>query len=79
MAKQRLELTQVQKDLLNFSAGDLIPMLEKKKGLDYVKQAAFGHYCSATKEFFQVQVTVTRDKRDFLEHFTTEEMSTYKK
>lgn len=75
--KTRLELRQTEKDLLNFSAGDLIPMLEEKTQLLHVKQKAFGHYCEKTKEFFQVQVIVTRDQIDFLDDFYTEEMSEY--
>jgi hypothetical protein len=75
--KKRLELRQTEKDLLNFSAGDLIPMLEEKTKLHHVKQTAFQHYCEKTKEFFHVQVTVTRNPSDFLEDFTTEEMSGY--
>jgi hypothetical protein len=75
--KKRLELRQTEKDLLNISAGDLIPMLEKKTKLLHVKQTAFQHYCKKTKEFFHVQVTVTRNPSDFLGDFTTEEMSEY--
>jgi hypothetical protein len=71
--KMRLELNQNEKDLLQFSAGDMIPMLEGNRKLHHVKQTAFQHYCNKTKEIFQVQVTVTRRKPDFLEFFTTEE------
>lgn len=75
--KKRLELRQTEKDLLQFSAGDLIPMLEEKTKLHHVKQTAFQHYCEKTKEFFQVQVIVTRNESDFLDDFVTEEMSEY--
>lgn len=72
--KERRELTQSCKNLLEFAAGDLIPMLEKKKDLLYVKQQAFDYYSGITKEHYQVQVTVTRDKDDFLEFLQVEEM-----
>lgn len=75
--KKRLELRQTEKDLLQFSAGDLIPMLQEKTKLHHVKQTAFQHYCEMTKEFFQVQVIVTRNESDFLDDFVTEEMSGY--
>jgi hypothetical protein len=73
--KKRLELTKCEKDLLNFSAADLIPMLNEKTKLLHVKQTAFQYYSEKTKEIFQVQVTVTRDETAFLDDFTTEEMS----
>jgi hypothetical protein len=63
--------------LLEFSAGDLIPMLEKKKKLLHVRQKAFQYYSEKNKEFYEVHVTVTRNENDFLEDFTTEEMSGY--
>jgi hypothetical protein len=75
--KKRLELSQTEKDLLQFSAGDLIPMLEEKTKLHHVKQTAFQHYCKNTNEFFHVQVIVTRNESDFLEDFVTEEMTGY--
>ena len=75
--KKRLELRQSEKDLLQFSAGDLIPMLEEKTKLYHVKQTAYQYYSEKTKEFFDVQVTVTRNEGDFLEAFITEEMSSY--
>jgi hypothetical protein len=75
--KRRLELRKTEKDLLQFSAGDLIPRLEEKPNLHHVKQTAFQYYCEKTKEFFQVQVIVTRNESDFLEDFVTEEMSKY--
>lgn len=75
--KNRLELRQSEKDLLQFSAGDLIPMLEAEKNLAHVKQTAYRYYSPKTKEYFDVQVTVTRNKSDFLEPFTTEEMEMF--
>ena len=63
--------------MLEFSAGDLIPMLEKKKKLLHVRQKAFQYYSEKNKEFYEVHVTVTRNENDFLEDFTTEEMSGY--
>jgi hypothetical protein len=74
---ERIELTKSCKDLLDFAAGDLIPMLEKNKKLQHVKQKAFEHYSEKNKEFYHVQVIVTRHEPDFLEDFTTEEMSSY--
>jgi hypothetical protein len=73
MARQ--ELNQNEKDLLNFSAGDLIPMLEENTELSHVKQKAFDYYDSKAKQIYQVQVTVTRNESDFLEDFQTEEMA----
>lgn len=77
MSKERRELTSSCKDLLDFSAGYLIPMLEKNESLTHVKQQAFDYYSPKTKEIYQVQVTVTRQESDFLEPFQTEEMSEY--
>jgi hypothetical protein len=77
MSKERKELTKSCTDLLEFSAGDLIPMLEKNKKLHHVRQKAFDYYSDKNKEFYQVHVTVTRHESDFLEDFTTEEMSGY--
>jgi hypothetical protein len=75
--KKRLELNESEKSLLLFSAGDLIPMLQGNKELVHVKQGAYDYYDSASKETFQVQVTVTRRTDDFLEPFQTEEMKMY--
>lgn len=77
MSKERVELTQSCKDLLNYSAGDLIPMLAANKKLLHVRQNAFVWYNPETKEEYQVHVTVTRNESDFLEAFETEEMSAY--
>lgn len=74
---KRKELNDSEKSLLQFSAGDLIPMLQAKKKLLHVKQGAFDCYIPETGETYQVQVTVTRDQKDFLEPFQTEEMSGY--
>lgn len=68
MSKQnRLEIRQTQKDLLIMSAGDLIPLLEASPKTLSVKQVSFQHYCAETKEFFQVQIIVTREEDDFLD------------
>lgn len=75
MSKQRRTLTKSCLDLLEYSAGDLIPMLEQNKKLHHVKQQAFEYYSEKNKEFYQVQVIVTRHSSDFLEAFQTEEMS----
>ena len=77
MSKERRELTKSCTDLLEFSAGDLIPMLEKNKKLHHVRQQAFEYYSEKNKEFYQIHVTVTRNESDFLEPFQTEEMSEY--
>lgn len=77
MSEERRELTKSCTDLLEFSAGDLIPMLEKNKKLQNVRQKAFEYYSDKNKEFYEVHVTVTRYKGDFLEDFTTEEMYDY--
>lgn len=74
---ERLELNQSEKDLLLFSAGDLIPMLKDNEELDHVKQTAFEHYDADSKQTYHVQVTVTRNESDFLEPFQTEEMKNY--
>lgn len=71
------ELNNDEKSLLEISAKELIPMLSEKKKLTHVKQVAFEYYSEQTDEIFQVQVLVTRDESDFLEPFTTEEMSNY--
>lgn len=77
MSKDRVQLDKNSKDLLEFSAGDLIPMLSKNQKLQQVRQSAFDYYNAETKEQFQVQVIVTRHEEDFLEFLQTEEMSAY--
>ena len=62
--------------LLEFTAGDLIPILEFKPDLAYVQETAFVYYSQINNEELQVQVTVTRLKNDFLEPFTRVECST---
>ena len=52
-------------------------MLEKNKKLQNVRQKAFEYYSDKNKEFYEVHVTVTRYKGDFLEDFTTEEIYDY--
>lgn len=79
MPKEREELLKHCKNLLEFSAGDLIPMLDQNKKLLHVKQCAFEHYSKNNKQTYQVQVIVTRNESDFLDPFTTEEMSGYSK
>lgn len=77
MSKDRIKLDQNSKDLLEFSAGDLIPALAKNMKLQHVRMMAFGHYNEQTKEHFQVHVLVTRDESDFLDFLQVEEMSAY--
>ena len=77
MSKEIVELTQSCKDLLQYSAGDLIPMLASDKKLQHVRQSAFEYYNPETKEHYQVHVLVTRHESDFLEAFQTEKMSAY--
>lgn len=77
MSKERRELTKSCTDLLEFTAGDLIPQLEKNQKLIHVKQQAFDYYSDKTKEHFQVQITVTRSEGDFLDFLQVEEMSEY--
>lgn len=77
MSKDRVQLDKNSKDLLEFSAGGLIPMLAKNPKLQHVKQSAFDYYNDETKEHYQVQVIVTRHEDDFLEFLQTEEMSAY--
>lgn len=74
--KKRLKLDENMIKLLEFTAGDLIPVLESKPDLAYVQETAFGYYSQVNNEEFQVQVTVTRLKDDFLEPFTRVECST---
>lgn len=73
--KNRLPLNDTQKALLQFSAGDLIPMLKEQPDQRHVRQMAFEHYDADTKQFWQVHVLVTRYQDDFLEPFQTEEMA----
>lgn len=77
MSKERRELTKSCTDLLEFSAGDLIPMLAKDKTLMHVRQSAFNYYNQDTNEHYQVHVLVTRDESDFIEFLQTEEMRNY--
>lgn len=74
---KRVKLDKSAKDLLEFVAGDLIPMLSASPDLQHVKQSAFDHYNPETKEHYQVQILVTRHEGDFLEFMQTEEMSAY--
>ena len=68
------ELTSNEKSLLEISSKELCEMLTERTDLIHVKQCAYAHYSKETDEEFQVQITVTRSKSDFLEAFTTEEM-----
>ena len=77
MSKERMELRKTEKDLLEFSAGDLIPMLENDKKAIHYKQTAFIYYSEKRKEIFEVQVTVTRHVNNFLEPFQIEQMYGY--
>jgi len=79
MSKERIELNKSEKELLEFSAGDLIPELAKNPNLQHVRMSAFDYYNPQTKEYYQVHVLVTRDESDFLEFLQTEEMSAYGK
>lgn len=73
---KRLKLDENMIKLLEFTAGDLIPILESKPDLAYVQETAFACYSQVGNEELQVQVTVTRLKSDFLEPFTRVECST---
>ena len=77
MSKERRQLTKSCTDLLEYSAGDLIPMLEAEKELLHVKQSAFEYYSAETEEVFQVHVTVTRSESDFLEFMQIEHLAPY--
>ncbi len=72
---ERIKLGEDEKKLLEISASDLIPMMSQNKELGHVRQNAFEYYDKGLKEVFQVQVTVTRRKPDFLDVFQTEEMT----
>lgn len=74
--KKRLKLDEKMIKLLEFTAGDLIPILEFKPDLAYVQETAFVYYSQINNEELQVQVTVTRLKNDFLDPFTRVECST---
>lgn len=78
MNKKRLkQLNESETSLLDVTTRDLIPALIAAPSLVHVKQAAFDYYNADTKEHFQVQVVVTRNKEDFLEFLQIEEMSNY--
>lgn len=74
--KKRLKLDENSIKLLEFTAGDLIPILESKPDLAYVQETAFAHYSELNNEELQVQITVTRVKSDFLDPFTRVECRT---
>jgi hypothetical protein len=71
-----MKLSPNEKALLEISAAELIEELTKETDYVHVKQCAFQHWSEETKEVFQIQVTITRDKGDFLDAFQTEYMST---
>lgn len=73
-----IKLSVLDKRLLECSVCELIPALVMNEGLLHVKQTAFSYFNQNKGEFFQVQVTVTRDESAFLEAFQTEELSEYK-
>ena len=74
--KKRLKLNENMIKLLEFTAGDLIPVLEFKPDLAYVQETAFAYYSQVCNEELQVQITVTRLKDDFLDPFTIVECRT---
>lgn len=78
MKHNRVQLDKSAKDLLEYTAGDLIPKLGADKELHHVKQSAFDYYNEKTKEHYQVQVLVTRCESDFLEFLQVEEMTAYR-
>lgn len=77
MNEARIQFGDNEKLLLQYSAGDLIPMLADNKKLLHVRQSSFDYYNKETEEHFQVHVMVTRDEKDFLDFLQTEEMSRY--
>lgn len=72
------ELSPNELSLIQISAVELSEMLTERTDLLHVKQVAYSHYSKETDEEFQVQITVTRSKTDFLDAFQTEEMRSHK-
>ena len=68
------KISHVEIDLLSISSKDLIQKLAELPNHSSVKQCAFQYHNSQNNELFQVQVIVTRAKRDFLEDFQTRYM-----
>lgn len=70
-----MNLTENKKKLLEATVSGLLGYLGNNKDLLHVRQSAFDTVLPETNETVQVQVTVTRDKTDFLDFLQTEEMS----
>lgn len=77
MAYPQIELSNSDIQELKLSVIVMLPMLIENPKLLHVKQAPFGIYNKERNEFFQVQVTLTRDDNSFLEAFETEELTQY--
>ena len=65
------ELSHQEKTSLIASTIVLIERLEKNVVLNNIQMPAFDFYSENTKEKMQVQITVTRYKRKFLDEFQT--------
>ncbi len=77
MANNRIKIDDTSVDLLKMVTVSLITELSEEKESCQVKSQAFGYWNKDTEEEFQIQVIVTRDESDFIEHFTVEHLKKY--
>jgi hypothetical protein len=70
-------MTADEAKLIEISVKELCANLQDRPELDHMKQCAFEYWAKDTGEEFQVQITVTRRKSDFLDAFQTEEMQSH--
>lgn len=66
-----MELNTNEKNLLNLTACHSICELKKDKSITAIQQLAFDGFDIENKEEYQVQIIVTRCKRDFIEPMVT--------
>lgn len=64
-------LNSTEENLLNLTVTHSIEELVKDKSIAGIQQLAFDGFDAESNEQFQVQIIVTRSKRDFLEPLVT--------
>lgn len=66
-----MHLSDTEKNLLRITTIRLIEKLQKDKTIAAVQEMGFDGYSEENEEDYQVQIIVTRSKRDFIEPMVT--------
>lgn len=72
-SNNKIELDDESADFLELSAGSMIASLELLPDTNTLRQSAFRYFSDKTKEEFDIQVTVTRNKDRFLKKSNCQE------